>query len=107
MKDESSAFWKKIGKIGVGNDRQSKIPMEVKLDYGTKTSEKSVVLEAWKSSFSNMFNQSVSSANCVNNFTHERCVDELDSVMSLEEIKSVLLKSKNGKSPGVDDIPVE
>ena len=27
-------FWRKIGKIGVGNERQSGIPIEVKLDDG-------------------------------------------------------------------------
>lgn len=38
-------FWRKMGKIGVGSERQHYIPMKVKLDYGQISSENDEVLK--------------------------------------------------------------
>ncbi|VDI37095.1 Hypothetical predicted protein [Mytilus galloprovincialis] len=59
-------FWKKIGKVGVGNERQKSIPMEVTLDDGTTNRE-----------------------------------------ILFEEVVNAIAKSKNGKSPGIDQLSVE
>ncbi|CAG2258040.1 unnamed protein product [Mytilus edulis] len=82
--DNPKEFWRKIGKIGVGSERRSFIPMEVKL----------------------------SDENNLNNVeyihSNENVYDDyLDSFISYEEVYNVLLSSKNGKSPGCDEITVE
>ena len=41
-------FWKKIGKIGVGKERNNQIPMEVVMPCGTVSSEINTVLEVWR-----------------------------------------------------------
>ncbi|CAC5370484.1 unnamed protein product [Mytilus coruscus] len=49
-------FWKKIGRIGVGNERQKSIPMEVLQDDGSICTDTDVVLNKWKISFDNLLN---------------------------------------------------
>ena len=46
-------FWKTIGKIGVGNERQKNIPLEVKVN-GRITRDKVTVLKKWKDSFQSL-----------------------------------------------------
>ncbi|CAG2213498.1 unnamed protein product [Mytilus edulis] len=101
-------FWRKIGKIGVGSERQNYIPMEVKLDNGHISSDKDEVLNKWKCDFSNMFNRNDDSdVNICENDVDVLYDDMLDCEISVEEVFNVLKCSKNGKSPGYDEIPVE
>ncbi|VDI31988.1 Hypothetical predicted protein [Mytilus galloprovincialis] len=101
-------FWRKIGKIGVGSERQNYIPMEVKLDNGQISSDKDEVLNKWKCDFSNMFNRNDDSdVNICENDVDVLYDDMLDCEISVEEVFNVLKCSKNGKSPGYDEIPVE
>ncbi|CAG2237646.1 unnamed protein product [Mytilus edulis] len=105
--DNPKEFWRKIGKIGVGSERRSFIPMEVKLSDESVSCDKNVVLDKWKCEFSNMLNR-----NNLNNVeyihSNENVYDDyLDSFISYEEVYNVLLSSKNGKSPGCDEITVE
>ena len=98
-------FWRKIGKIGVGNERQNNIPMEVKLSDGSLCNNQNVVIDTWKNSFCDMLNQNHSSISLNSN---QVIFDEfLDNVISIDEVYKVLNLSKNGKSPGIDDIQVE
>jgi hypothetical protein len=50
-------LWKKIGKIGVTENRKSIIPMEVIDDDGNVSSQLTEVLNKWKSAYSNLLNQ--------------------------------------------------
>lgn len=47
-------FWKSIGKLDINQERKMKIPMEVLTDEGTVSNEVNIVLEKWKSCFSNL-----------------------------------------------------
>ncbi|CAG2245923.1 unnamed protein product [Mytilus edulis] len=105
--DNPKEFWRKIGKIGVGSERRSFIPMEVKLSDESVSCDKNVVLDKWKCEFSNMLNR-----NNLNNVeyihSNENVYDDyLDSFISYEEVYNVLMSSKNGKSLGCDEITVE
>ncbi|XP_053391650.1 uncharacterized protein LOC128554398 [Mercenaria mercenaria] len=51
-----SEFWRKIGKIRVGQERGKNIPFEVKNEDGSFSSQKSDVLGKWKSSFEGLLN---------------------------------------------------
>ena len=48
-------FWKKNGSIGVANERQSLIPMQVETDNGDINDNIPTVLDKWESDFSNLF----------------------------------------------------
>ena len=52
-----SLFWKKIGKIGIAENRKSSIPMEVIGSDGNISSDLTDVLNRWKSDYSNLLNQ--------------------------------------------------
>ncbi|VDH90239.1 Hypothetical predicted protein [Mytilus galloprovincialis] len=81
-------FWRKIGKIGVGNERQNNIPMEVKLSDGSLCNNQNVVIDTWKNSFCDMLNQNHSSISLNSN---QVIFDEfLDNVISIDEVYKVL-----------------
>ncbi|CAG2201701.1 unnamed protein product [Mytilus edulis] len=56
QKRDPREFWKKIGKVGVGNERQKSIPMEVTLDDGTTSTDTNTVLNKWKNCFDKLLN---------------------------------------------------
>jgi hypothetical protein len=45
---DTKSFWKYIGKIGVGNDRLNKTPMEVVQEDGSTICDRNIVLNKWK-----------------------------------------------------------
>ena len=63
---DQNSFWKKIGKIGKGQERRRDIPMEILLDNGTVCKDIDMVLEKWKSSYENLLNP-VGEVTCPNN----------------------------------------
>ncbi|CAG2257828.1 unnamed protein product [Mytilus edulis] len=89
--DNPKEFWRKIGKIGVGSERRSFIPMEVKLSDESVSCDKNVVLDKWKCEFSNMLNRN--NHNSVEYIhSNENVYDDyLDSFISYEEVFNVLL----------------
>ncbi|CAG2223305.1 unnamed protein product [Mytilus edulis] len=54
--DNPKEFWRKIGKIGIGAERQRNIPMEIKLEDGSVSTDPISVLNKWKNDFSSMLN---------------------------------------------------
>ncbi|CAG2196009.1 unnamed protein product [Mytilus edulis] len=105
QKRDPREFWKKIGKVGVGNERQKSIPMEVTLDDGTTSTDTSTVLNKWKNCFDkllNFNNQTIDTNVNINNPD-----DFLDREILFEEVVNAIAKSKNGKSPGIDQLSVE
>ncbi|XP_063442617.1 uncharacterized protein LOC134722912 [Mytilus trossulus] len=81
--------------------------MEVKLSDESVSCDKNVVLDKWKCEFSNMLNRK-NHNNVEYIHSNENVYDDyLDSFISYEEVYNVLLSSKNGKSPGCDEITVE
>ena len=101
-------FWRKIGKIGVGNERQNNIPMEITLSDGSICDDKNIVMDKWKNDFADILNQNSDDSYCVENLYNNIISDEfLDSEITIDEVYHVLKLSKSGKSPGVDNIPVE
>ena len=51
MGNNHANFWKEIKKIGIGKERHKTIPMEVTTCDGNDSSEKSIVLDIWKTIF--------------------------------------------------------
>ena len=105
-KGNPKEFWRKIGKIGVGSERRNTIPMEVKINDGSICNDKNVVLDKWKNYFSNMVNKNYSNNIDINSNSEIIHDEYLDSEITTNEVYNVL-NSKNGNSPGVEDIQVE
>ncbi|CAG2193661.1 unnamed protein product [Mytilus edulis] len=99
-------FWKNIGKIGVGSERQKTIPMEVVLEDGSICSDTNIILNKWKTSYENLLNcDAVTNVN--DNMSNNILNVDLDCEVSIDEVLKVLTQAKNGKAPGIDLIPVE
>ncbi|VDI43282.1 Hypothetical predicted protein [Mytilus galloprovincialis] len=54
--DNPKEFWRKIGKIGIGAERQRNIPMEINLEDGSVSTDPISVLNKWKNDFSSVEN---------------------------------------------------
>ncbi|VDI61349.1 Hypothetical predicted protein [Mytilus galloprovincialis] len=99
QKRDPREFWKKIGKVGVGNERQKSIPMEVTLDDGTTSTDTNTVLNKWKNCFDKLLNCNNQTIETNGNINISD--DFLDREILFEEVVNAIAKSKNGKSPGI------
>ena len=103
-------FWKKIGTIGIKSERRSQVPFEVLLPNGEVSNKKEVVLDVWKSSFSDLLNGEMQQSVCnVNDGGRRNVIDDdmLDDDITIPEIIKSLENANKGKAVGIDDIPVE
>ena len=111
--ENNGHFWKEIGKIGIGKERRKNIPMELVTPDGNISTAKYVVLETWKLSFYGLLNPSSSTEQqVVSQDVRDRpYMSENDMYLngniSFNEIKSALLRLKDNKAEGLDEIPSE
>ena len=114
-------FWNKIKTLGPR--KSTNIPMEIYNENGEVLTNEKCVLNRWKTDFENIYNnESVDdfdSAFQREALSHKRLLEdrmldplydsnaELNRNISFEELEKVLLKAKNGKSVGIDQIPYE
>ncbi|CAC5403302.1 unnamed protein product [Mytilus coruscus] len=86
--DHPKEFWRKIGKIGIGAERQRNIPMEIQLDDGSVSTDLISVLNKWKNDFSSMLNveNCVLPSETVNARDQDKCDYLLDCEITSEEI---------------------
>ena len=57
--NDQQEFWKKIGKVGIGQERQKLIPMEVLLEDGSVSKSADVVMNKWKTSLYELLNPNI------------------------------------------------
>ena len=108
-------FWRKIGKIGVGQNRQNVIPLEVKLEDDSVSDDIPTVLNRWKTDFSNLLNpvSEVSDANrpfnALGNNQNPLILNdtELNGTITHDELIKILKTAGNNKAPGHDTIQTE
>ena len=105
----NAEFWKSIGKIGVNSSGIKLIPKVVVLDNGSVSTSFQHVLNRWKSAFSSLFEQRpYTNVNVDNSDLEGNVVDSsFNEIISLQEVKNAIFKSKMGKAYGVDGIPSE
>lgn len=70
---DSKRFWKEIGKIGIVQDRNKSIPMEVVLPDSTVSTEKKDILQVWKDGFEGLLNPTET-----NNTSEEHIISSTD-----------------------------
>ncbi|CAG2257093.1 unnamed protein product [Mytilus edulis] len=109
-KRNQQQFWKKIGKIGVAENRKSVIPMEVIDQDGNVNSNLTAVLDKGSrnivfllSKISTKVSETQSHASTKNTFSDFLLTEPI----SFAETASVIDKAKKGKSAGFDNLPVE
>lgn len=80
--DNPTEYWRTIGKIGVGAERQRKTHMEVVLSDGSISTDHKIVLNTkckWKSEFATLLNSdnNVLSEECENSSVPNMVVDDI------------------------------
>ena len=107
-------FWDTIKHLG---PRKPCIPMEVEIN-GERCSDKNIVLEKWASEFENLLNENMGNVSIEEQYS--KIVKDLPQMESnsndngflnhditLDEVRYHILKCKNNKSPGLNNIPYE
>ena len=108
----TNEFWKTIGRVGLGQSKSRKIPMEVVLEDGTISRDCKDVLEKWKHEFCSLLNAKPNDAQqTTNTFANVMPAERLDPLfyehISLFEVTKAICDAKKGKACGFDSIPVE
>ncbi|VDI60474.1 Hypothetical predicted protein [Mytilus galloprovincialis] len=99
-------FWKKIGRVGVGEERRKAIPMSVQLPDGSISHDRDAVLNEWKRSFCSLLNPEGS----IDNLPTDTSTDNgatMNYDITHEEVKQAVISLKVNKAVGVDEIPSE
>ena len=104
----SKDFGKRIGKIGVGKERQNQIPMEVMLPSGDISSNTNVVLETWRKHFQDLLNpQSEESEPKIETSEETNTDTDLNNPIITVVLKAALRQLNDRKAEGIDEIPAE
>ena len=107
---DQKELWKKIGTLGIAQERKKRIPMEVILANGEIERDENVILEKWKNDFKSLLNPAEVNNTDLPEMTHivpaENDAD-MSRAITREEIISALSRAKDGKSPGLDGLPTE
>lgn len=106
-----NGFWKRIGKIGIGQERKKDIPMEIVLEDGKVSNNVNTVLEKWQSAFQDLLNpiQDDNDPSQVDSLSVSNEDMELDmnASISRDEVVKAMHAMKNNKSSGIDELPAE
>ena len=103
-------FWKMIGKIGMGSERNKDIPLEIVQEDGTITSSLNKFLNKWQTNFEKLF---------TDNFLHGIELNDIDSKdtgsgedtqflnsgISIVEVAKAIKSLNKNKSARYDEIP--
>ena len=119
--DSQHTFWQKINNIDKGQHRTVPIPMEVKLEDGSISCDRDIVMCRWETTFSNLLNPSPPDGDLISPkvaevteyLAQDSGVDtpdrapELNATISLFEVAQAVGTAHLGKATGVDNIPSE
>ena len=117
----SSVFWKSFGKIGIGNDRKVRIPMEVANDDGTIVTDPELVMKRWRDDYEVLYNDNANTMSfddthlsfVRNSLTTDDVTAAFDDVIAInrgitrDEVKAAIFRCKLRKAAGIDSIPAE
>ena len=110
-RSDQQEFWKKIGKGGIGQERQKLIPLEVILEDGSISKSPDVVMNKWKTSFSDLLNPIIHTGATEEGTLRDNSVLHLDhdmnSVITRNEVIKAVNSMKSNKASDIDNIPAE
>ena len=117
-------FWEHIDRLGPANVKKN-IPMEVYRNDNTITSDPSIVLNTWQHEFSSLYSHGTESMENFDeefyrNITHHKQNlennlsdplyeqnQQLNKNFTFTEVKNAVMKGKNKKATGIDNIPYD
>ena len=110
-------FWKTIGRTGVADNRNKKIPFEVYNEAGSINTDPKSVLQKWKHDFEKMYNMQASCSNDQDSNLHglgnihenqsHSDASDFCGPITLGEVRQAVLRLKANKASGVDEVPGE
>ena len=113
-KNDNDQFWKSVGRLGIGFERQNKIPMEIMKEDGSLSSKPHGVMAKWKGYFQCLLNPRIESEQSRANDTYtndeyeqEGRTSNLNNFITIGEVTRALNRLKKGKAVGFDEIPSE
>ena len=102
-------YWRYIGNLGIGGERQRGVPWEIQRDDGSISTDPTEVLNHWKTSYEQLLNvgdREEPSKPAFADAEPPRATG-LDRDIELTEVLRALTTAKNGKATGLDGLPVE
>ncbi|CAG2232789.1 unnamed protein product [Mytilus edulis] len=112
-------FWKKIGKLGIANDRRSSIPMEVLTSEGNVCKDIKTVYDTWKCKYEHLFNVTDCKydedflctvqhqlENEIMNLSGKES-EILNNDISYDDVEKAVYRAKLNKAGGLDQICAE
>ena len=105
-------LWRKIGQIGIGQERSRAIPLKDIKDNGSVCKGRLTILNKWQTHFQNLLNAD-STTNTVPETELPQYQEpinglrELNKNISLGDVIKALQQAKFGKAIGIDGLPVE
>jgi hypothetical protein len=106
LENNHEQFWKNIGKIGIFNERNKSIPMQIVLDNGAISDDVKMVLLKWRHDFGNLLNAG-GGAIVAERFDGVKNVSDADLDLDIDiiEVAKAMENAKIGKAAGIDLIP--
>ena len=112
-KNDPQSFWKKIGHVGIAQERTQGIPLEVLQADGSISKDKQVVLGKWKDHFCELLNvennhkEPVAEHDLPQYPDVDVGLDGVNKDITWEEVVKALQQAKLGKAIGIDGLPTE
>ena len=112
-------FWRKIGQLGIANERRNMIPVEVMTNDGSYSNDIDIVFETWKSKYQELYNTSDGEYdflstikqqmeyNTHNTVNTENRSELLNTEITIDEVEKAVFRAKLNKASGLDQICAE
>ena len=105
-------FWKKIGKIGIVQERKRRIPLEIVRPDGSVCTDTDAVKQKWQADFCTLLNPVAAIDRVPDTELPAYPIpvnesEDLNVDISYDEVVEALKKVKSGKAVGIDKLPVE
>ena len=104
-------FWKKIGKVGIGQERQKLIPMEVLLEDGSLSKSADVLMNKWKTGFYELLDPNITANENDEVFVRDNSDlnfdQDVNSALTRDEVVKAIKSVKNNKANDIDNLLAE
>ena len=115
LQNNHKFFWKNIGKVGIGSNRQKSVPMEFMGRDGEVIYDKETVMEKWRAHFENLLNNGVQLNEPETLLFHNNLpqapniesLEPLNTPITQQDVFAAVHRAKRNKACGLDGIPVE
>ncbi len=122
QENQTKDFWKKIGKLGISNERKQGIPLMRRAENGDIETRPDTVLDHWKQSYESLLNVQDNRNGHFDQEFYDSIIEDsttleasppdtdiscLNKPISYREVEDAVRHLHNGKAAGIDSIPSE